>query len=152
MRLAEALIERATLQKKFNELQSRICDNATVQEGETPSENPEELVKIAVDVLTKLQTTIQCINRTNSKTKFNDTITLTDAIAMRDALKMEHQLYDKIANNATISVTRYSRTEIKNVSVINVAEYRKRADTAAAQFRQLDTQIQEMNWKTDLIE
>lgn len=152
MRLAEALIERASLQKKFNELQSRILSNVTVQEGETPSEDPEELIAIALDVVSKLRKIIQDINRTNSQSMFIEGVTLTDTIAARDSLKAEHQMYERIATGATVNNTRYSRTEIKSTSIVNVAEYRKKADATAAKYRALDTQIQEFNWKIDLIE
>ncbi len=40
MKLAEALIIRADLQKKFASLRERVGVNCKVQEGETPSENP----------------------------------------------------------------------------------------------------------------
>lgn len=38
MKLAEALQERADLNRKIQQLQSRLMNNATVQEGEEPPE------------------------------------------------------------------------------------------------------------------
>ena len=40
MKLAEALIIRADLQKKSASLRDRIGTNCKVQEGESPSEDP----------------------------------------------------------------------------------------------------------------
>ena len=40
MKLAEALILRADLQKELMSLKNRINQNLLVQEGEKPSENP----------------------------------------------------------------------------------------------------------------
>ena len=49
MKLAEALLLRADLQKKVISLKKRIGENAKVQEGDTPSENPVELLSL-IDV------------------------------------------------------------------------------------------------------
>ena len=45
MKLAEALQERADIVNNIERLQSRIRNNALVQEGEEPAENPKELIK-----------------------------------------------------------------------------------------------------------
>ena len=44
MKLAEALQERADLRTKIDELRSRLTNNALVQEGEEPAEDPQELL------------------------------------------------------------------------------------------------------------
>jgi hypothetical protein len=44
MKLAEALLRRADMQKKLASLKSRIAENVKVQDGDTPSENPNELL------------------------------------------------------------------------------------------------------------
>ena len=46
MKLAEALIERADLQKRFDQLEERLQNNALVQEGEKPAEDPEALKEL----------------------------------------------------------------------------------------------------------
>ena len=44
MKLAEALILRADLQKRIDQLRVRLNNNAKVQENDEPSEKPEELL------------------------------------------------------------------------------------------------------------
>src|ERR1051326_8393767 len=44
MKLAEALVLRADIQKRVEELRKRLKESALVQEGEKPPENPEELL------------------------------------------------------------------------------------------------------------
>ena len=44
MKLAEALQERADLNRRIQQLQQRLTNNALVQEGETPAEDPAELL------------------------------------------------------------------------------------------------------------
>jgi hypothetical protein len=151
MRLAEALIERASLVKKFNELQNRIANNVTTQEDELPAESPLDLITEAETTLQRLQRLIQDINRTNSKTLFIDDVSISDAIAARDALKLKHQMYERIATVGSVNNSRYSRTEIKSVSVLHVPEFRKKADVVAKHYRDLDVKIQELNWKTELL-
>ena len=43
MKLAEALQERADINIKLKQLERRMQNNALVQEGEAPSEDPEAL-------------------------------------------------------------------------------------------------------------
>jgi len=45
MKLAEALILRADIQKRIEQLKSRLADNAKGQEGENPSEEPKALAE-----------------------------------------------------------------------------------------------------------
>lgn len=51
MKLAEALLRRADMQKKLASLKSRIAENVKVQDGDTPSENPNELLLQANQVM-----------------------------------------------------------------------------------------------------
>ena len=44
MKLAEALQIRADLQKRIAQMPMRLNNNAKVQEGSSPSENPQELL------------------------------------------------------------------------------------------------------------
>ena len=43
MKLAEALQERADLNRAIQQLENRLSNNALVQEGERPAEDPQEL-------------------------------------------------------------------------------------------------------------
>ena len=45
MKLAQALVERADLQKRLAQLRRRLLLNAKVQEGEMPAEDPKELLR-----------------------------------------------------------------------------------------------------------
>ena len=44
MKLAEALQERADLNRQIEQLKARLYNNALVQEGEAPAEDPNELL------------------------------------------------------------------------------------------------------------
>ena len=44
MKLAEALQERADLNRRIEQLRARLENNALVQEGESPAEDPSELL------------------------------------------------------------------------------------------------------------
>ena len=44
MKLAEALVLRADVQKRIAQLRERLRQSALVQEGEQPPENPEQLL------------------------------------------------------------------------------------------------------------
>ena len=53
--------------------------------------------------------------------------------------------------NASSKVDRYSRTEIKIVSTVDVAALQKDVDLQSKQLRELDECIQALNWTTELL-
>ncbi|HEY0604718.1 MAG TPA: DIP1984 family protein [Herpetosiphonaceae bacterium] len=152
MRLAQALILRADYQKRVEQLKQRILNNAKVQEGDTPSEDPQALLSELSRLADDLVSLIQRINQTNAQTPLTEGQTLADALARRDVLKIQHGVYRELAQEATIKQDRYSRSEVKFQSTVNVAEIQHQADEFARAFRELDAQIQEANWRTDIVE
>lgn len=151
MKLAEALILRADLQTRYSQIQQRLIQNAKVQDGEKPAENPDKLLKEAEQISRELQDFIQRINATNAKTKLDGSMTISDAIAARDILRMNHTLYRQLADSAVVTQDRYTKSEVKFRSTVNIAGLQKQADDLARKYRELDTKIQESNWKTELI-
>lgn len=90
--------------------------------------------------------------QTNTQTMFDDKHTLTDAIAFRDMALKRRKLYSDVATKASTAQDRYTRSEIKYVSVIDVRKMQKQVDKLAGEYRTLDTRIQKMNWEVELIE
>lgn len=151
MKLAEALILRADYQKRIAQLQQRLIRSARVQEGEAPPENPQALLTEVEALTTELTRLIQRINRTNSVTNFRDR-PLSDALAERDVLRLKRAVYDSLVNAAAIRQERYMRSELRLVSTVDVSELQQYVDRLSRDYRELDAQIQAMNWVTDLIE
>ena len=152
MKLSEALILRADHQKRAAQLRQRITDNAQVQEGEEPSENPLELVKEFEQLVEGLADLLKRINRTNSVTEFEAGKTLTDALAERDVLASRRKMYGELVASASVSQDRYSRSEIKFQSTVSVPQMQKQVDDLARDYRELDMKIQALNWNVDLVE
>lgn len=152
MKLAEALILRADAQKRVEQLRQRLNSNAQIQEGDTPSEDPQAMIAEFEQVTNQLTNLIQKINATNVSTKLDTGMTLADALAERDVLKLKHSVYNGLAQAAVTSQIRYSLSEIRLRSTVDVADIRSKTDELARQHRELDTQIQAANWLTDLVE
>lgn len=151
MKLAEALILRSDLQKRLEQVRGRLYNNVLVQEGEKPSESPEDLVKEFKGIEKELTTLIKAINRTNHQSAFNEEMTIAEALVERDALLSQRNLYFQASDRASEKQDRYSRTEIKNVSTIDIKKFQKTADDLAKDYREFDTKIQGLNWTVDLI-
>jgi len=161
MKLAEALAMRSDASKRFEQLRSRAQANARYQEGEPPAEDAGELLAEADRVLAELEDLIRRINRTNAATMLaltplEEQMTVTDAIARRDALRWRHALYTSVADAASggsgPGMVRQMRSELRYVSAVTVSELRTAADEAAKQHRELDVRIQQTNWETDLMD
>ena len=152
MKLAEALVQRATLQKRLHELRERIGKSALVKEGNEPVEDANALLRQAERLIDQMTTLVKQINDTNSVSRLADGRTLTHALAERDALATRARLYRSAAEAGTPQMNRYSNTEIRSISTVDVAALRQRADETAVAYRELDTLIQAANWTVDLIE
>ncbi len=152
MKLAEALILRADTQKRIAELRKRASQNAKVQEGSRPSEDPQALLTQLRELYTQLTGLVQHINRTNTTTAFDDTLSMADALAVRDTLGAQQGMLREMAQAAIPTQDRFTRTELRYESVLDAAALQREADTLARQRRELDTRIQELNWLTELIE
>lgn len=149
MKLAEALQERADLNSKINELRSRLSNNATVQEGEAPAENPAELLSQLDECAARLEELIARINATNCAT-VTERGTLTELIARRDCLTLRLSAYRNLVDEASCLAPRATRTEIKIVSAVDVKKVQKQADELAKELRLTDNLIQQSNWLTEL--
>ena len=67
-------------------------------------------------------------------------------------LKVGSTVYRYLATAAARIQTRTTRSEIKFVSTVSVAAMQRKADELAKALRELDTQIQQADRQTDLVE
>ncbi|MBF0785891.1 hypothetical protein E4T80_10475 [Muribacter muris] len=150
MKLAEALIERADLQRRLAQLNQRLQQNAQYQEGEQPAEDPAILLDEYSTAAAQLSALIVKINLANNRIQLENGTMMVAALAERDRLKAYHSTLISLANAAMPEQSRYSRSEIKSLAAVNIKQIRQQADEVAKQHRLLDTQIQQANWLNDL--
>jgi len=150
MKLAEALQERADLNRRVQQLQQRLSSNAIVQEGEQPAEDPAQLLSELDGCVSQLEQLITQINLTNCRTLV-DGESLTALLARRDALKLKLSAYRDLVYSASQLGRRATHTEIKLLSTVNVKDLQKQVDAMAKELRLLDNSIQASNWATELI-
>lgn len=150
MTLAEALQQRADIKTQIAQLRSRLNDNAKVQEGEAPAEDPLRLIELLNAECSAYEELIRRINLTNAATVWEGK-TLTALLARRDALSLELSIFRDFLQQASQRIDRYSMTEIKILSTVDVAAMQKTVDAKSKELRQLDAAIQKLNWTTTLI-
>ena len=151
MKIAEALILRADIQKRIAQLKTRLNNNAKVQENEEPTENPELLLIELDSLISQLNDLIIKINKTNTLSKI-DGISLVELIAKKDTLSQKAGILREFIEIASQKINLYSSTEIKVFSTINVPEQQKQLDKLSKEIRETDTKLQQANWTIDLIE
>jgi len=151
MKLAEALAERSDCQNRIEEIKKRMVRSARVQEGEQPAEDVNELLTESSRLFARLLELICAINRTNATTQFDRARTISDAIAQRDVTAKRRDFLAGVADAATTRQDRYSKSEVRFVATISIANLQAEVDHLAKQYRELDTRLQELNWSTELI-
>ena len=151
MKLAEALQERADLNRKIEDLRRRLGNVVLVQEGEEPAEDPKKLLEELDGAIARLEELMAAINLTNGRTRVNG-MTLTALIAKKDALMVKQSAYKDLVYTASQNTNRARGTEIKVKALLRAAELQRTVDQTAKEIRELDNLLQETNWKTKLIE
>ena len=151
MKLAEALQERADLNRRIEQLRYRLNNNVLVQEGEKPLEDPAALLEELESSFTRLEWLIARINLTNCAVKVEGR-SLTELIARRDVLSLRAEAYRRLVEEASQNTNRATRTEIKILSAVDVPALQRQADDASRELRLLDNTLQATNWTADLME
>jgi hypothetical protein rflaF_06837 len=151
MKLAEALQERADLNRRIEQLRYRLSNNVLVQEGEKPLEDPAALLEELESSFTRLEWLIARINLTNCAVKVEGR-SLTELIARRDVLSLRADAYRRLVEEASQNTHRATRTEIKILSAVDVPALQRQADDASRELRLLDNTLQATNWTADLME
>lgn len=165
MIIAEALNERKDCYTKAKALANQIAADAVVEK-----KNPE---RTAVDVkdlqlqfhaaLEKATELTVKINLANNREKVvfeGNSLSLMAAIALRDAMTLDHTLRKSILDAIDLSLGKgagrrfygraRSKDDIKEVSLIDQDALRKEIDALAEKRRQLDIEIQKVNWSAEL--
>ncbi len=151
MKIAEALILRADIQKRISQLKTRLNNNAKVQEHEEPTENPQLLLTELDSLISQLNDLIIKINKTNTLSKIEG-ISLVELIAKKDTLSQKAGILREFIEIASQKIDLYSSTEIKVFSTVNVPAQQKQLDKLSKEIRETDTKLQQANWTIDLIE
>lgn len=152
MKLAEALLLRADMQKKLASLKQRLGENVKVQEGDLPSEDPQALLNESSRVISELYALITQIHRTNAIAIMPNGQTMLMALVARDGLGERHRLLQSAIDSAKTEGDRYSYREIKWQKVVDIQSLQQQADDIAVKLRQLNIDIQAANWQIELVE
>ncbi len=150
MKLAEALSERADINKRIAQLSSRLDANAKVQEGERPAEDPAELLSELSALLDRLKRIITAINIKNAEAVDDEGVTLTELIAQRDCLRMKINIIRSFLDEASFTVSRGTRSEIIIKSTVDVRSSQADLDKLSKQLRELEVRLQRANWTIDV--
>lgn len=149
-RFAQALAARADLQTRLSQLAKRATKNARHQEGEAPAEDAATLLVEMDQLSNQLETMIVQINVRNLSVEVAPGMSMTAALARRDTLRRLQKSRTDLADAASVVPDRYSRTELRTITSLDVRVLRTEADAYAKQARELDVLIQGINWTTDL--
>lgn len=149
MKLAEALSIRADLQRRINQLRTRLKDSSKVQEGDLPAEQLTDLFQELDACLVQWEDMVFRINQTNIKTLYEGK-SITRMIARKDRLAQRVAINQELLKHV-METERYGRNEIKYVRQVDVTALRKETDCFAKELRELDLKLQEFNWAVDLL-
>ncbi|TYB74714.1 MULTISPECIES: DIP1984 family protein [Bizionia] len=146
MKLAEALLLRADLMKKIEQLQNRIRPVLIVSDDKLPQEDPIKLLAQLRKARNDLEALIIRINKTNNDTVVEGEGNLMEALAKRDSLKMLSEKLRNIRNAAQINNSGDSNLK----TTIDIKKLQVEMDQTGRAFREIDSKIQEINWLTEL--
>jgi DNA-binding FrmR family transcriptional regulator len=150
MKLAEALLLRADMQKKLASLQARAQKYAVVQEGERPAEDLQAILQQVAGVAGELQRLVFAINRANLQHKIATGESITESLAKRDSLALRHRVLQSVLEACAKPPDRYGVKEIRWVTTVDVAALQREVDDFAREIRELNGAIQEAGWYVEM--
>ena len=95
-----------------------------------------KLIKDINIIIDELDILVKRINKTNNETIFEGNLTLADAISSRDRIKKKRNILISVLEEASIRQDRYSHSEVKFVSMINVSNLQNETDLLAKQYKE----------------
>lgn len=151
MKLGDAMGQRVECEARLCDLKKRLIRNARVQDGEQPAEDPQTLLDDVDRTALRLVELVQSIHRTASKTAFDENSTLADVMAERDVLGCKRDLLIAVGDAATAGQEHASLHERHMVPAIQVGRIHRHVDQLSKRYREIDSRIQELTWRTDVI-
>ena len=154
MKLAEALIQRKSLQERIQQHQEAIEVAAIAVEGTGPDEDPKALGANLIGIHGELESLIVRIHRTNLTATLESGQTLTEAIARRDTLTARHR-FTKSLMDLVLKRNKREAWETpvaRQAAVLSVKELRASQDALGKELRELDTTLQKANWAVDVMD
>ena len=104
MKLAEALQERADLNRRIEQIRGRLLENSFTQKGTKPAESPDGLLGELDQAVARLERLIAAINHANSTTTIEGR-TLTEIIAEKDCLAQKVSILRDVIQSASGAIT-----------------------------------------------
>lgn len=150
MKIAEALLLRADTQKRLASLRERVCRCTAVQEHEAPPEDPAMLLSEIQKSCALYKALVFAINRANLDGLTSGGRSLTEALAERDALMVQHSILQATIASAARPQERYGPSEIRWVLTIDIPALQAFVDELAKQLRELNAEIQAANWQIEV--
>jgi hypothetical protein len=146
------------MHSRQNQLIKAVEANARYQEGETPAEDARALLAESLKLADDLAGLCTRINLTNAATPLlADGTTITAGLAKRDALRSKQKILNDALKAATGGSDLYgysrrsTRTELVDKVALDVAALRAQQTEVTRLLRELDNQIQQAGWATELI-
>lgn len=167
MLLAEALAARKDAATAIDGLRARLTAAVLrYEDQEAAAEDPNDVVATLERVLDRYESLTVRINRTNNDTRLTfqeRELSVMEAIALRQRLVLEakaRRAAVEAVENATGSGrnnrgwlgSRRGKDDLREIPTINLRAERHTADGLSEAVRQLDMQIQQRNWTTELLE
>ena len=154
MNILEAITLKKDLEKRIENLGSRYVGNLTTLKGEKPHEDPNELLMEMDKSIIQLNDLCYRIDAADLYVKNNTGKTLIELVIERESLSKRLNVLRNALNEVTFgSYYDYgynSRREVEFDVVVSIETISKLFDDAEEQLRQVTSEIQKLDVKTEI--
>ena len=130
-------------------LVNRIRPVLIVLDDKKPQEDPVKLLAQLRKTNQNLESIIVKINKTNNETFIGDGVTVMEALAKRDSLKLLSEKLRTIRQGAQLN---NSGPYGRQMATVDIDALQIEIDQTGRAFREIDSKVQEINWLTELKE
>lgn len=151
MKIAKALSELKRLKGRLSQLFALSIDNQYHPEQETPEFSTAELLGEWDEVQSEVRKLSLAVQRTNQRVKIESGKTLAEAILTMADLRSRAAQYERIIKAKPEN--KYMRDEkVIYAAAVPVPELVEELNRTAKEIRRIDEEIQEANWRHELLE
>ncbi len=147
MKLGEAVLLRADLLKKIEQIQHRIKPNLVVEESKEPQEDPVKMLAQLRNATQEYTALVIKITKTNYTTKVEKFDNVMNAIARKESMQLLLSRLKTIRQGSQITSS-YDEPR----ATLNINNLQSEIDKLEIDLREINSVIQEINWTTELEE
>ncbi|KYH34966.1 hypothetical protein CLTEP_11300 [Clostridium tepidiprofundi DSM 19306] len=149
MDISEKIAYRNEIRWKLKNIENRLISCAKVQEGKTPVECPNMIIKELEVVLDEYSEVLKTINKIKSIDISKDGNELSSVLAEREVISVEKDIMENFLKALNVNYDRYNSSDTKYINTVDASVIEKRVQELNKKYQEIETKFKTTRWNVD---